>query len=125
MPANPPLQAREMEGATDATLTAISSRTGNAVTCSLSGVETIQRGNSISKVSEDTVVELPQEELMTVRTSSNVANQQRRRMAVKTKREFQDVLKAHEGCNIANIDISDYFDDLNVNGILPCNSLEA
>ena len=111
-----------MEGATDATLTAISSRTGNAVTCSLSGVETIQRGNNISKVSEDTVVELPQEGPTTVRTSSNVADQQRRRMAVKTKEEFHDVLKAHEGCNIANIVISDYSDDVNVNGSLSRDS---
>ena len=43
-------------------------------------------------------------------------------MAVKTKREFHDVLKAHEGCNIANIVISDYSDDVNVNGSLSRDS---
>ena len=59
---------------------------------------------------------------LTTAPKSSVADFQRSRMNEKTKEEFQDVLKAHKGCDNSEIDISSYSDDINVNGSLSRDS---
>ena len=49
---------------------------------------------------------------------SDVADIQRSKMADKTRKDFEDVMKVHNGCNNLDIDISNYSDERNVNGSL-------
>ena len=79
--------------------------------------KTTPNGSNTTEVLEASTADSPREQWTTVRRN-NVADQQRSQLSDKTKENFQDILKAHKGCDNSGIDISNYSDDVNVNGSL-------
>ena len=86
-----PSQHRGTADATATTNMVISQRTGSVPICT--GEEITRKGNSTTEVSEASTEDSPQEQWRTARRN-NVADQQRSQLSVKTKEDFQDILKA-------------------------------